>query len=223
MASLGSTARSLILLQLLSRVLTFSLNQLLVRIASPSVFGTAAVQFDLVLSTLLFLSREGVRLTVLRAPKGDASISEAQVTSLSLLPLPVSLGLSVVLVPLYLRSMPSTTTSQSSFHLALGTYILAAMLELCIEPLYNTAQRAGRVNLRVKAEGAAVIARAIATVTLVGFGGEQWALRGFAIGQLSYALCLMAIFGWEFRSSLAQIYVPRNENAYVIPDTCSYH
>ncbi|MCT6562737.1 oligosaccharide translocation protein RFT1, partial [Staphylococcus aureus] len=71
-ASPGALARALILLQLLSRLLTFGLNQVLVRLAPPSVFGTAAIQFDLVASTILFLSREGVRNALLRGERSDA-------------------------------------------------------------------------------------------------------------------------------------------------------
>lgn len=212
MPSLASTARSLILLQLLSRVLTFTLNQLLVRVASPSVFGTAAVQFDLVLSTVLFLSREGVRLTALRAPKGDNKTTETQISNLSLLPLPLSIFVSAILVPLYLKSMPESTTTQPSFHISLATYIVAAVAELAIEPLYNSAQRDGKVKIRVQAEGIAVIVRAAITVALVGFGGEEWALRGFAAGQLSYAVCLVGRFCWEYRHSLSAVYIDRSIN-----------
>lgn len=59
---------ALVLLQAASRVLTFGLNQALVRLASPAVFGTAAIQFELLLSSILFLCREGVRLALLRTP-----------------------------------------------------------------------------------------------------------------------------------------------------------
>jgi hypothetical protein len=62
-----STTRSLILLQLLSRLITFSLNHALLTFASPEVFGTAAIQFDLLGSTLLFLSREGIQGALLRS------------------------------------------------------------------------------------------------------------------------------------------------------------
>ena len=64
---------ALVLLQAASRVLTFGLNQALVRLASPAVFGTAAIQFELLLSSILFLCREGVRLALLRTPSPPAS------------------------------------------------------------------------------------------------------------------------------------------------------
>jgi hypothetical protein len=67
-ASLTSIS-SLLFLQLFSRVFTFILNQALVRLATPQTFGTATVQFELLLSTTLFLSREGVRIALLRQRK----------------------------------------------------------------------------------------------------------------------------------------------------------
>ena len=63
-----SGVSALVLLQAASRVLTFVLNQALVRLASPAIFGTAAIQFELLLSSILFLCREGVRLSLLRTP-----------------------------------------------------------------------------------------------------------------------------------------------------------
>jgi hypothetical protein len=51
-----ATCRSLVLLQLLTQVLTFILNQSLVRLALSEVFGTAAIRSDLMYSTILFLS-----------------------------------------------------------------------------------------------------------------------------------------------------------------------
>lgn len=61
-------ASSLVLLQILTRIVTFLLNQALVRLSTPQIFGTAAIQFELLLTSILFISREGVRLALLRAP-----------------------------------------------------------------------------------------------------------------------------------------------------------
>jgi oligosaccharide translocation protein RFT1 len=61
-------ASSLVLLQILTRLVTFLLNQALVRLSTPQIFGTAAIQFELLLTSILFISREGVRLALLRAP-----------------------------------------------------------------------------------------------------------------------------------------------------------
>ncbi|KAM5542078.1 hypothetical protein V8D89_004388 [Ganoderma adspersum] len=49
-----ASGSSLVLLQVFSRVITFVLNQALVRLVSPQVFGTTSIQFELLLSTILF-------------------------------------------------------------------------------------------------------------------------------------------------------------------------
>lgn len=63
---------------LLQRLATFVMNQCLMRAVGPAIFGIAAVQLELLLSTLLFLGREGIRLATLKIPCrfGSASIEE---------------------------------------------------------------------------------------------------------------------------------------------------
>jgi hypothetical protein len=61
-----STIRWTMLFNMLQRVITFLLNQSMIAWTSPEIFGIAAISLELLLSTLLFLSREGVRLACLR-------------------------------------------------------------------------------------------------------------------------------------------------------------
>jgi Rft protein len=61
-----STIRWTMLFNMLQRVVTFLLNQSMIAWTSPEIFGIAAISLELLLSTLLFLSREGVRLACLR-------------------------------------------------------------------------------------------------------------------------------------------------------------
>jgi oligosaccharide translocation protein RFT1 len=200
LASSLTSAKSLIALQLLSRLITFSLNQALIRIASPKVFGTAAVQFDLVRDTILFLSREGVRAVVIRIPgekkvQGRQGAEWIQDTRIhNLVHLPAVLGIIVAggLLPIYLQSLPTTTTSQSYFHSSLGLYVLATLVELLTEPFYLTSQLSTPVNtgIRVQAEGTAIILRAIVTVVCLAAASERYALLAFAGGQLAYSLTL---------------------------------
>ena len=53
------------------KLVTFFFNALLVRKAKPEMFGVAQVQLQLLLNSLLFLSREGVRLAVLKRGYDD--------------------------------------------------------------------------------------------------------------------------------------------------------
>jgi hypothetical protein len=57
-------------LAIVQRLVTFTANQGMLRLAGPEVFGVAAIQLELLLSTLLFLSREGLRLAVVKMPPG---------------------------------------------------------------------------------------------------------------------------------------------------------
>lgn len=56
-----STTLSLVLLQLVSRLFSFSLNQLLLRSTTPQALGVATMGFEVVRDTGLFLVREGMR------------------------------------------------------------------------------------------------------------------------------------------------------------------
>lgn len=182
------TGRSLVLLQLLTRVLTFVLNQSLVRLASPEVFGTAAIQFDLIYSTILFLSREGIRNALLRS---DSNIALAR------LPLKLGLGITGIIIGIYIYSSNGLTTSQEGFHPALGLYVGSALLELWVEPMYIQTIRLGRMGVRVQAEGGMAIVKAMVTFGSLVLAPRQ-ALLGFALGQMGGAVWLAGRYIWEY-------------------------
>lgn len=225
--TLLSSARSLVLLQLLSRALTFSLNHALLRFASPEVFGTASIQFDLIGSTLLFLSREGIRGALLRSGRSDdaapthgGKADEAKAAAsrqarrqqdlnLSLVPLPLFLALAAVLLPLYLRYSPRSTLDQPFFYPSLALHLLAYLLELLSEPYHVRLQSDLHLGVRVQAEGAAVIAKAVGTLAGVWLMRERGALLGFGFGQLAYGLVLLGRFAAAFGGQAGRMWVPR--------------
>jgi oligosaccharide translocation protein RFT1 len=143
-----SSAFSLMALQLVSRLFTFGLNQAMFRMASPEAFGTAAIQFELMLSTILFLSREGVRNTLLRAWPGRLPAKEvtgsttndarsASVTNVAYLPLILGLPFALATSFLYASIARDDTRSQPHFNLAISIYAAAAAMELLSEPMHN--------------------------------------------------------------------------------------
>ncbi|KAI0249062.1 Rft-1-domain-containing protein [Lactifluus subvellereus] len=192
-ASLTSIS-SLVFLQLSSRVFTFVLNQALVRLATPQTFGTATVQFELLLSTTLFLSREGVRTALLRQQKG---VTPDLVRNISLLPAYVGVPISVALAILYSVTSVPAVRAQPYFHLSVSIYALAAAIELAAEPLYIRAQNELRVDVRVRAEGSAVFSKTLVTFFGLAFASSEWALMAFAAGQAAYALATFVVF-WNF-------------------------
>lgn len=204
-------ASSLMLLQLLSRGVTFALNQALARLASPAVFGTASIQFELLSSTILFLSREGVRNALLRA-KSDASEKpqdgtnsnsmHPSVENISLLPPLLGVPVALFSALIYLSLTPTTTLSQPYFTQSVAIYAFAAILVLISEPLYIKAQHDLRFGVRVRAEGSAVILKAVVSVAIIVFGGEDKALLAFALGQGAYGLCTLVVFWLAYPTPL---------------------
>ncbi|KAH8987616.1 Rft-1-domain-containing protein [Lactarius akahatsu] len=122
------------------------------RLATPQTFGTATVQFELLLSTTVFLSREGVRTALLRQRK---SVPPDFARNIALLPAYVGTPIAVALAVL------------------LSIYVFAAALELAAEPLYIC------VDVSVHAEGAAVFSKTLITFLGLVFAPPAWALVAF--------------------------------------------
>ncbi|KAJ2984746.1 hypothetical protein NUW54_g10397 [Trametes sanguinea] len=202
-----ASGSNLVLLQLFSRVVTFVLNQALVRLVSPQVFGTTSIQFELLLSTILFLSREGVRNALLRAPSNKESSSDQKVTgqlitNISLLPVLLGIPTAVLSAVVYLGSSSSTTSSQPHFRTSVALYVLAAFFELLSEPMYIRTQNELRFHVRVRAEGTAVMLKTVVTFLVLISMSEEWALLAFALGQAAYGLAMLVSFAIACSGSL---------------------
>jgi oligosaccharide translocation protein RFT1 len=131
------SASSLIALQLFSRFFTFALNQALFRLASPSAFGAAAIQFELIISTILFLSREGVRNALLRVSKHTNTDTSIKWTNLSFLPIIFGVPLALSTCMAYAHFASQEMQEQPYFNTAIAVYAVAALWELLCEPFYN--------------------------------------------------------------------------------------
>lgn len=121
-------------LQLFSRLFTFGLNQALFRLASPRAFGAAAIQFELILSTILFLSREGVRNALLRV---DTKKRTPATSNLAFLPIVLGVPLALATSLLFVRYASQEIREQPYFENAIAVYAGAALVELCSEPMHN--------------------------------------------------------------------------------------
>lgn len=134
-----SSASSLMALQLLSRLFTFALNQAMLRLASPGAFGIAAIQFELMISTILFLSREGVRNAILRAwptKKSQDGHQAIMITNVATLPLFIGIPLAAATCGFYSFIAALEAKSQPFFTLSICIYALAAVTELTSEPMH---------------------------------------------------------------------------------------
>lgn len=187
-APAAASASTLILLQISARALTFILNQLLVRLVSPSIFGLANIQLELLLSTILFLSRDAIRTILIRnepaTPEAKASQDDNRKTAveqtgprkgtpnsihnISLLPIPIGFAFTVLACSVYAFYIsPEPIRAVPTFNVSVALYAVGAMSELTYEPLLIRAVRLGQPALRVKAEGMAVFMKVVSTIAVI--------------------------------------------------------
>lgn len=133
--SFASSTSLLVGLQIGSRLFTFGLNQALLHFVSPGAFGIAAIQFELLSSTILFLSREGFRNALIRA-WSDKKPQDVRIVNLTLLPMIIGVPIAGLASLTYRASCSRETASQPFFDAAVAIYALAACLELASEPLH---------------------------------------------------------------------------------------
>src|SRR5436190_2074263 len=143
-------AAFLVLIQRLSRLLTFVMNQLLVRYLSPSTLGVAA-QLELYMITILYFSRESLRMALQRQVEGPpaekeenagfgqpdgkivegTSLGQSQtVVNLSYLVLPIGVVVAGLMQISYVGVSTEETTSQPYFRESVFIYTIATVMEL---------------------------------------------------------------------------------------------
>ncbi|KAJ3562537.1 hypothetical protein NP233_g9508 [Leucocoprinus birnbaumii] len=208
-----SSVAVLIGLQLFSRLFTFILNQALIRLTSPEIFGAAAIQFDLILSTILFLSREGVRTTILRVKSpGPKELN------LSFMPIAAGIPLASAIAWTYASYAGEELRTRAYFREAVGVYALAAVVELLTEPFHNLSMTQLKTNVRVKAEGSGITAKSVVTSLVLLYdvrkvdGQGKLALLAFALGQFAYSLACLAVYVEYFGANRLRPYVSQKDS-----------
>ncbi|KAL4261502.1 Oligosaccharide translocation protein RFT1 [Pleurotus pulmonarius] len=216
-----SSLTSLFILHVLTRFLTFALNQLLLRTTTPTAFGVTAIQFELVFGGVVLLLREGVRGVVVRLGvglMGDGSNTmkgtlqrsrEIQsLTNLTHLPLLAGAPILIAVSVLYASFLASSeTASQPHFVEAVVLYSFAGLLELGCEPAYGLATSTLRTDIRVRAEGLGVTLKSVTTFLILYFShhshitgdARQYALLAYAFGQLAYSITLTLSYATAFK------------------------
>ncbi|KAL1663879.1 Rft protein-domain-containing protein [Schizophyllum commune] len=225
-----STTSHLVFLQLFTRLLTFAMNRTLLRLASTAAYGTASIQFELLISTILFLAREGVRGALLRSNTESATTSKEKTTSdlavpsrpslLSYLPLAWGIPLAVGTAAFYGLSWAGPETrAQPFFQEAVAIYAVAALIELAAEPMHNATMVSLRTQVRVRAEGLAIACKTMATLAVLLYGERvtgdgQLALLAFAAGQLTYASTLVGVYAAHYSPTWLFLFVTSTSSDY---------
>lgn len=184
-------ATFLILLQVASRALTFVVNQILLRFLSPELLGVSA-QLELFAITVLYFARESLRVALQRQAYGPQAV-----VNLSYLAVFFGTPLAYLLALIWLRS---DTPNVPYFVEALILYCLATFIELLSEPAFSAGQQKLLYKIRASAESSATLLRCFGTcgsAILASQAGIDIGILPFAIGQLAYALGLLAVFSYK--------------------------
>ncbi|KAJ1332021.1 oligosaccharide translocation protein RFT1 [Microdochium nivale] len=206
-------ASLLILLQILSRAVTFLANQLLLRFLTAQLLGVAT-QLEVYYLSVLFFARESLRVAIQRQATGDHDSGSSSgsastrhsstrgsqaVVNIAHISLLLGLATSVALGWAYLSAVDQATASTPYLGTALRIYGFAAIVELLSEPAFVALQHRLRFGPRAAAESSATFLRCICT-----FAAANWAWRTglelgvlpFAIGQLAYGFGLLGVYTW---------------------------
>jgi oligosaccharide translocation protein RFT1 len=178
-------------LQLVTRVVTFSCNLLLNRISDVRMMGMLQ-DLDLLHSSLLFLSRETIRMAVLR-------------NSTSKDVLQLQMNFSYVTFAIFGILGFGMAYLNQDVHSRL--YILAAGMELLSEPFYIYCQSKLLYHIRVKAEGMAFLVQSIFNVCACVYLSKDGldvhlGLVVHALGQIVYSTMLIAGYVSRIRNEL---------------------
>ena len=217
-------AALLISLQFSSRILTFVVNQVLLRYLSPELLGIST-QLELYSITVLFFARESLRNAVQRQDDTiddslkssntlaknhvDANTSAGRSQTIVNLAY-ISVGLGVVFAPgfawLYLQTTPVQNPSVLEtpyLRESLFVYGLAAIGELLAEPCYVIAQQKAKFEVRATAESTATVLRCLVTCGCAIWASQRSVDIGvlpFALGQGAYAVSMTLVYYWKFWS-----------------------
>ena len=162
------------------RIVSFGCTQwTLRRVVDPAVWGQTSIQLELVLSTVLFISREGFRLALTRgneAADGVAWLSIPVVTAVASTALAWHLAIDDYHNP--------------DYRMGGILYCLAALIEGLGEPAVLYALRHFKVAWKVAAESAATLVKTLSTVLLLQYGGKGLVgpVTAFGAAQVLYAL-----------------------------------
>ncbi|CAE7396721.1 RFT1 [Symbiodinium natans] len=194
---MNSAEHEVVSTQILSRAVTFVLNVLVARLASPEAYGVGYVSLQLLSNLILFAAKEGFRKVALRAaPQGAEEPDEALQSQSS-----ANLGWcgfasgAVAAGPLafyWLRSAPASASW--SYQGAVLLTAVASVLEGVAEPFVIRALAAQEFQRRAAGEAGAILARTFGMLFLtLAFGDVPLA---FGASQLLFATVWLAWLAW---------------------------
>lgn len=186
--------------QFLSRMCTFALNQMTLRLTEPGAFGLAAVQLELLISMGLAIARQGFRTVMQRnIVRGKAHDETIQLTVNMAYMTSAFGGLCVLMLCcVYALAVANDEARGIEFFgYSVVMYGVAALLELMSEPFYAYAELLLCYQTRVKAESVQVVMSTLVTFASAFYSSRHHLACGalpFALGSLASRAAYLCMF-----------------------------
>lgn len=214
--------------QVFTKFCTFILNQILISYISPKIFGINAF-LEFLISTILFFSREGIRLSSQRINDtigDDEKSSEDEkkldkydhnrvfdgsrlailqsIINISYVPLMIGVPLSTIVIYWQYSKISDFFTHMQLFNVSLTVIWIAILTELISEPFYILNQFNLNYDTRTRYESAAITANCFVNFGIIFWFKDKTSIDGlpifaFSIGKLAHSLVLLLLYYIDFR------------------------
>ncbi|EGV60667.1 Oligosaccharide translocation protein rft1 [Yamadazyma tenuis] len=210
---------ALMITQVVSKLLTFMLNQILLRSVAPAIFGIS-FHLEFLYSTILFFSREAGRLAIQRtAPKPNSNHTYQTVYNFGFVSFMIGIPISLLIMGWQLQgeSFAKVNSISSHYTFVVGVYWISVLMELSVEPIYGLYQYTLNFKKRSEFESGAMFLKCVVIVLTVLITGSQdkqnkgpferngELLVAFAAGQFSYSFWLFTRYISGFSQTFRQI------------------
>jgi oligosaccharide translocation protein RFT1 len=172
------------LVTLLLRVISFGATQATFRVLDPATLGKAHVQLELLLSSVLFVSREGFRLALTK----NISSQNWNVAWLTIPVVTLVSGSALMWHLFVLGGNNNKNDTDFDYTMAGILYCVASWIEGCAEPAVLMFLRQLNIPQRAKAESLAAVAKTMAIVIGLQGMSQSYPVTAFGLAQLVYAV-----------------------------------
>jgi oligosaccharide translocation protein RFT1 len=215
----------LVLIQVVSRALTFASNQIVLRHLSPETLGVAT-QLELYAITVLYFARECLRTVIQREPANHSttaangsrtsndhnagnescndtvfdSIASQTVVNMSYISLALGFLLAVLLALCYLHLATEEISRTPFFQTSLQITGLSCLLELATEPFFAVVQQHMLYRTRAAVETSAAFIKGFTVCGISTWAAwARWdiGVLPFALGYLAYSFALICGYTWR--------------------------
>ncbi|PYH68743.1 Rft-1-domain-containing protein [Aspergillus vadensis CBS 113365] len=198
LASSASGTTMMIIVQLASRIFTFTANQLVLRSLPPAIMGVAS-QLELYFISILFFSRESIRMAIQRQPLQLKPLTmyshkDSTVVNMSYLSLALGFLFALAFAASYVQLASREVSELPYYYASVIITSIASLMELSTEPFFTVVQQYMLHRQRAVVEMSAAFVKSLTTCLACAWAsraGHSIGVLPFSIGYLCYSSTLI--------------------------------